>query len=573
MINMETQGMHRLLTGLFSGIALIVMPAILPGQTPAVSVTDSNTVTSEQISSSSIQAEIRSAPKRLRDYDLAGLQNKVPDFNALKPMDVVQMVESLARFGGLKNIVISTDVTGLTAAKLRFNNVTVADALEVVLSANSLAYEIKDGIIRIMTDETYKKLYGTSFFDNKKVEIVKLGFADTARVVALLDSVKSSIGTIVPDQATGTMVLIDTPAKIAEMKAIINEADVSTISRVFPTITKSFTLQYATLDTIKAHITPLIGKEAGSLYADERSKTLIVTELPHTMAKIEEVIKTFDKRPKEVFIEAKIVQVNLSDEYKLGIEWQHLFQGLDPRFSANIKVSPPIASPMGSVSARGSGFGTLNYSTIMDGTDLNVVLDAIETIGETKILSNPHVTVLDGQEASIQTVREQPYAEVNYESGSTNVIGESIKFISVGVTLHVTPRINDDGFIAVVIKPSVSAVDGFYNAMYPIPIVQKAEASTSVLVKNGETIIIAGMIEEGKRTLENSVPFLGRIPLLGLLFKSKADVKETKETIAFLTPRIVSGDESFSLQKDTKKQIKPLRSVGSDGTKPVKAVR
>lgn len=300
---------------------------------------------------------------------------------------------------------------------------------------------------------------------------------------------------------------------------------------------------------------------------------MIVTDLPHNMARIASIIEIFDKRPQEVFIEAKIVQVNLSEEWKLGINWHHLFQGIDPRYAANISVVPPLASPLGSVNAPGSGYGSVTYNTIMGGTDLTVILDAIKTIGDMKILSNPHVTVLDGQEASIETVRDQPYAEADFESGSTNVIGESIAFIPVGVTLHVTPRINNEGFITVDIKPSVSTVDGFYNAMYPIPIVQKAEASTSVMVKDGETIIIAGMIEEATRTLQNSVPFLSRIPLLGLMFRSESEIQETKETIVFLTPRIIGGDEPIQLLRDVKKEPKPLRSVDSRTEKPAKAVR
>ncbi len=555
---------------LIAGLTTFVLMASAQGQVSNESIA-SNVVVNLSGELNNRQ-EIRSAPKRLRDYNLPGLERNVPDFNALKPMDVVQLIEYLAHIGGLKNIVISTDVTGLTA-KLRFSNVTVGDALEVVLSANYLAYEVKDGILQIMTDEAYQKFYGTSFYDNKKVEVIKLEYADTTRLLPLVESVKSSIGTVVSDQMTGTFILIDTPEKIAEMKAIIVESDISTISRVFPTVTKTFVLQYAELAEIQAHITPLINQAAGSIHADERSRTMIVTDLPHNMAKIANIIEIFDKRPQEVFIEAKIVQVNLSEEWKLGINWHHLFQGIDPRYAANISVVPPLASPLGSVNAPGSGYGSVTYNTIMGGTDLTVILDAIKTIGDMKILSNPHVTVLDGQEASIETVRDQPYAEADFESGSTNVIGESIAFIPVGVTLHVTPRINNEGFITVDIKPSVSTVDGFYNAMYPIPIVQKAEASTSVMVKDGETIIIAGMIEEATRTLQNSVPFLSRIPLLGLMFRSESEIQETKETIVFLTPRIIGGDEPIQLLRDVKKEPKPLRSVDSRTEKPAKAVR
>jgi type II secretory pathway component GspD/PulD (secretin) len=504
-------------------------------------------------------------PKRLVDYDLPGLTNKVY-LQSVITWDVIQLVEFLAREVGLKNIVVSKGVSGLTT-KLRFDGVTAGEALEVVLSVNNLAYEIKGGILTIMTDEEHKTLYGASFYDQKKVQVVELKYADPVRVATMIEKIKSAIGTIVADPVTGSLILIDTPEKIGEMQAVIAKADISTVSRVLPTETKTFILQYANVEDMQTQVNAIMTKDIGSVRADKRTKTLIVTDLPHNMAKIEQMIKLFDKSPKQVFLEAKIVETALSDDFSMGVNWQHLFQGLDPRFSLQSVSKPGVPS---------TPAFTLNYNTIAAGGDLQIVLEALKTVGETRILSNPNIAVLDGQEATIEVVEDQPYKEVTLESGTTNVTGVTYLFKKVGVSLAVTPRINDNRYVSVAVKPEISSISQWYDgaAQEGTPVIRKALAETSVMVKDGVTIIIGGMIKDRRDTSTAKVPVLGSIPLLGRLFRHDTVSAVNTETIVFLTPRIISGDEPFLLMRDMKKAPKPLRPVGGGGSgKEFKPVR
>jgi len=495
-------------------------------------------------------------PKRLVDYDLPGLTNRIY-LQSTVNWNVIELVEFLAQEAGLKNIVISKGVSGLTT-KLRFDGVTAGEALEVVLSVNNLAYEMKGGILTIMTDDEYKAMYGVSFYDHKKVKIVELKYADPTRVAGMMDKIKSAIGMIVADPVTGSLILIDTPDKIAEMQQVIAKADISTVSRVLPTETKTFVLQHANVEDIQTQVTALLTKDAGAVRADKRTRTLIVTDLPHNMAKIAEMIKLFDKSPKQVFIEAKIVETTLNDDFSMGVNWQHLFQGLDPRFSLQTVSQPGVpAAPAFS----------LSYTTIVAGGDLRAVLEALKTVGETRILSNPNIAVLDGAEASIEVVEDQPYKEVTLESGTTNVTGVTYLFKKVGVSLSVTPRINDNKYITVAVKPEISSIAQWYNGapQEGTPVIRKALAETSVMVKDGVTLIIGGMIKDRKDTSTTKVPILGSIPLLGRLFRHDTVSTVNTETIVFLTPRIISGDEPFLLMKDMKKTPKPLRPVGAGG--------
>ncbi len=493
-------------------------------------------------------------PKPLTEYDLPGLENTV-SLTSLDPWDVVQLIEFLAHRGGLNNMVIGPGVAGLTT-KLKFENVSVGEALEVVLSVNNLAYEVRGGIVTIMTDAEYQAQHGTSFYDNKEVKVVSLKYADPTRLATMLEPIKSSIGTVVADPVTGTLILIDTSSKIAEMESIISGADLATVARVVPTQTQTFELQYADVDALQPEILALLTPEIGELRVDKRTKTFIVTALPHEMEQVQHLIGVFDRRPRQVFLEAKIVQVSLGDDFRMGVNWDHVFQGMDPRFSLNSVSSPGVLSGVGDAVNPAA---TLTYKTILGNGDLNVVLEALKQVGETKILSNPHVAVLDGEEATIKVVTDQPYAEAQLESGTTNVVGETVVFLEVGVTLGVTPRISADGMIHTTVRPEVSSVVGSYQAFRTVPIVRRSYAETTVLVKDRETVIIAGMIENSKQNTQTRVPFLGRIPLLGVLFRTTSDQVASKELIAFLTPRIVSGEEPHPLSDRQGKRLKPMR--------------
>jgi type II secretory pathway component GspD/PulD (secretin) len=267
-----------------------------------------------------------------------------------------------------------------------------------------------------------------------------------------------------------------------------------------------------------------------------------------------------------VFIEAKIVETTLNDDYSMGINWEHMFQSLDPRFSLRTVSQPglPTAPAL-----------SLNYNTIVSGGDLGAVLEALKAIGETRILSNPHIAVMDGQEATIEVVEDQPYKEVTLESGTTNVTGVTYLFKKVGVQLAVTPRINEEKFVTVSIKPEISSISQWYDGapQEGTPVIRKALAETTVMVKDGVTIIIGGLIKDRRDTSSSRVPVLGSIPLVGRLFRYDVQSTVNTETIVFLTPRIVTGDEPYLLMKDMKKTPKPMRPVGGSGGKDFKPLR
>ena len=545
----------------FGGIAAILCSFWVAGPLVAQQETDAST-TSFSVT-----------PKRLSDYDIPGLDVRV-NLKSVVSWDVVQLIDFLAARGGIKSMVIGKGVGGMNT-KLRFDDVTVGEALDVVLSMNSLAFRVEGEILTILTDAEYRTIYGESFYNQREKIIIPLRYADAVRVSTMLGAIKSTIGTIVSDPVTGNLILIDTPNKLAEMKAVIRATDIPTEERVVDTETKSFELKYGDIATIEPRIADILSENHGRIWSDERTKTMIVSDLPHKMRQIDQLVMLFDRRPRQVFIESKIVQIQLQDDFRLGINWSHLFQGMDPRFSLAASVAPISAAILGGDLSKPAG--RLEYNTIAAGQDLTMVIDALKQVGDTRVLSNPHVACLDGEAATIKVITDEPYAEAQLESGSTNIVGETIKFIEVGVTLDVAPRINEDNMITMEIRPEFSTVIGTYEAYRSVPIVRRSYAETDVLVKNEETIIIAGMIETDTDDTISAVPFLGAIPLLGHLFKSTRQATVNRELIVFITPRIVSGDKSYLRMNDMRKKPKPMRSLGfadaSASSKKLKPLR
>jgi len=503
-------------------------------------------------------------PHMISEYHLPGLEKKI-SLDLLESMDVVDLLKFLSVKAGL-NIIIGKDVAG--SSKLMIKDVTIADAMEIVLAANSLAYEIQGNIIKVMTDKEYRDLYGEGFYERKKAKIISLKSSIPSQMAQLLEQVKSTMGKIVFDDGTGNLVLIDTPEKIREMEEVISKAELPSFQRAYPTVTTNFVLQYAVPEKIEPLVTPMLTKikdaSIGQLKIDARTKTIIVTDLPNVVQKISDLVAMFDRPQKQVFIEAKIIQVQLSDKFSMGVNWDYLFDGLDPRFSLRpvSKTSALLGLDPAASAAQGLG-GSLTYHTIAAGANLNAVVQALSTVGKTKLLQNPHIATLDGKEATIKAITTQPYSELQYETGSSNIVGKTYKFVDVGITLAVTPRINELGFITCDLRPEVSSVLSWYdsdpaaaNGATGVPVVKKSYAETSVSVKDGVTIIIAGMIDENQTKTRTQIPLLGSIPLLGVLFRHDEVLTENTETIVLLTPRIVTGDKFFERSRDMKKTVK-----------------
>ncbi|MEW6009408.1 MAG: secretin N-terminal domain-containing protein [Candidatus Omnitrophota bacterium] len=491
----------------------------------------------------------------------------------IKGMDIVDVLKTLAMRSGL-NIVVGKNVVGKVTIFIK--DVRPRQALDIILLANDLAYEERDGIINVMTSRDYEGIFGEKFLDKKEAFVKKLQYAKATNLVAALNQMKSSIGRIVADEASNIVVLMDTPDKLNQMKQMLLEIDRPTQSRIFD-------LNYSNSEKLKTKIEGMLTKNIGSITIDERTNKMVVVDYPEKLEEISKMVGAFDSRTRQVLIDSKIIEITLSDKYQLGIDWEYWIK-------KNIKLGN--AFPL---SLTSGGTITVGTTTTLDETgEYKSILQMLDTIGDTRVLSSPRVTALNNEEAKILVGTKDAYiTQTTSQSGTgATITAESVNFVDVGIQLYVTPIINQEGFVTMKIKPVVSSATRTNitsgGTVSQIPIVSTSEAATSVMVRDGSTIIIAGLIKDENIRTVNKIPILGDIPLLGNVFKNTSDEVKKKELVIFLTPHILSTALSEAGYKDNTTEFKEsleyleehnrpaadkIRSIAPDTNKGAKKVR
>jgi type IV pilus assembly protein PilQ len=458
----------------------------------------------------------------------------------LRDIDIMDALKFLAIKANL-NVVAGTGITGSVFFLL--NDVSIRDAIDIILSANRLAYTIKGNVMRVMTEEEYKALFGKEFYDQRETKIIRLKYASPKNVGAMLENVKSTVGRIIYNDSTGTVVMMDTPEKIAEMDEIIQKEELPTIVRLAPTISEIFDLKYAQAQKVSEKLTPSLTKEVGKIFVDERSNRLIISDLPHNIEDLRMLINALDTKTREVFIEAKIIQINLNKGFQSGIDWAKIgvFQQTLP-----LSLSSYGQMTVGSIAPHTSTDVSGVTSTTYSGS--GAIFKLLENFGSARILSTPQIATVDGEEAKIMVGSKEAYTTSSVtQSQATTTTAQQVTFVDVGITLRVTPTINADGMITMKIKPEVSSVTRFLKTSQgdQIPIVESTNAETKVMIKDGSTILIGGLMSSRKIKSRSGLPLISRIPVLGLLFRSTDDATSNSELIILLTPHIMNGEENF----------------------------
>lgn len=482
----------------------------------------------------------------------SGLQPPTPDQEVaidldkkisldLRDIDILDVLKFLAIKANL-NIVGGKNISGTVT--LLLNNITVKDALEIILSINRLAYTMKGNIVQVMSEEEYRALFGKQFYDRRQTKIIRLRYASAKNVGAMLENVKSAIGRLVYDDSTGTIVVMDTPEKIEEMEKVIRHEELPTVTRIAPTKTEVFSLQYAKAPSVLEKVTPLLTANVGKAYIDERTNKLVVSDLPHKLQELSGVVEAFDTKTREVFIEAKIIQIELKNDFKAGVDWNTLSGTVQQSFPLSLSSFVQVFA--GEIQKTSTGTTTTSATIPTSGT--GIILKFLENFGRTNILSTPYIAAISGQEAKIMVGTKEAYTTSSVtQSQATTTTAQNVAFIDVGVTLTVTPTINEDGFITMKIKPEVSSVNRFLTTSQgdQIPIVETTNAETTVLVKDGSTILIGGLMKTARTKTRSGVPVLSRIPVVGGLFRSTDDRSTVSELIVLLTPHQMTGEEMY----------------------------
>src|SRR5579875_840406 len=416
----------------------------------------------------------------------------------LKNVDLQDFFRLIHEISGL-NVVVDPNVKGTLTLVL--DNVPWDQALDIVLKNNDLADQLQGNVLRIATKATLRHE------------------AEQARELA---------------------------------KAQLDAADLVTTTR-----TLSYAKASDMVNTLKKFLSP-----RGTILADDRTNTLVISDIPSVLPVIDNLIRELDTRTQQVEIEARVVAANRTFARELGSEFafagsatggRNLFGGVGAVGTSPIsRFTPPLPAPpviVGTTAPTGTSPTAVNMPLVTNlGTSvptsgvsyafssanfaLDYIIDAAESKGVGKLLSKPKEIVQNNEEATIKQGTKIPVQTV-----INNTI--SVQFIDAVLELQVTPQITRDGTIFMKIHVENTQIDPAIPRIQGIPALDTQAQDTQVLVADGQTVMIGGIIVSNQQTSIDEVPFVGSLPIIGQLFRHTSISTNSQELLFFVTPRIL----------------------------------
>ncbi|HVG64083.1 MAG TPA: type IV pilus secretin PilQ [Hyalangium sp.] len=410
-----------------------------------------------------------------------------------KDIDIQNLLRVIAEISK-KNIVVADDVSGKVTIRLR--NVPWDQALDLILRTKNLGKEEVGNIVRIAPLKTLE---------------------EEARL------------------------------RNDRKKALVAQEDL--LVNLIP-------VNYATAQDMSARVKDILS-ERGSVTVDTRTNVLIVKDVRANIEKARALVRNLDTQTPQVLIESRIVEANTSFSRQLGVQWGGSgtasaergnstglifpnsvnvfgsagggasppgFTGDSPPFAINL----PVGAGVGAGGAIGMTFGSAGGAL-----GLQLRLSAAENEGYVKTISAPKVTTLDNNTARISQGVSIPFSQ-------TSASGTNTVFVEARLSLEVTPHITQDGSILMSISAQNNQPDPANTGANGQPAIQRKEAQTQVLVKDGDTTVIGGIYVRRGSHSTDTVPFLGKIPVLGFFFKRNFERDDRQELLIFITPRILN---------------------------------
>jgi len=291
---------------------------------------------------------------------------------------------------------------------------------------------------------------------------------------------------------------------------------------LLPLEIKRVEVKFANAAELKMSLEKMLTRR-GYVEVDQRTNSLLITDIAAKVAAAEKMAKELDSMTPQVEIVAKMVDVDATVSRNLGIVWSAENMDIGKQHvDESAKVNAPVTNPA----------GTLKIGAIRDYVTLDATLSALESQNKANIISNPKITTVNNREASILVGKEIP---IIVQDAAGNPITQLKK---IGITLRVTPHINSEKDITLDLHPEVSDLSSQATVQGGV-IINTTEADTRVIVQNGQTAVIGGLIRENITNDKTGVPVLQSIPILGFLFRSSGETKSKRELLIFITPRIV----------------------------------
>jgi|GEM_PF-1170534 len=411
----------------------------------------------------------------------------------------------------------------------KFKDVPLKTALAILLSPGAYAYEIQGNTLRVGPQATIKSQKDIM---PHVTEILSPsggmapGQFDTLvrSILKPTNDVKSTV-----DAVRNVLILNGTTADIEDYRNTIQDLKLdegATSDRITKVVKLNYSDPAVAAVLLSPYLTPV-----GKVQIDIRTSSLVIWEVASNMGVLLELIKEFDIKIPQVLIESNIVEVNSENDLNLGVIW-----------SANRGIGDPTFSGSVSLPAAGSAPGNFTFGTTRSGLNINATLQALETHNKGKIISRPKIATGSGIPAEINVVENVVFTTTTttFTPGSSTPLQTvSYSNLPLPIDLKVTPRITDDGRITSIINASITSQTGPALASGAIPPTSVETTNTTLTTKNGETIVIGGLMRETMTDSISGIPLLSSIPIIGTLFQDHSHTLAKVELIIFITPTLL----------------------------------
>jgi len=346
-----------------------------------------------------------------------------------------------------------------------------------------------------------------------------------------MDALRSVLRTAGLDYVDeGGILRVDEAGKL-QTEAVQRETARSKQLEVAALETRIIRLNYANASELSAALAAGLTRR-GNVLVEKRTNALIITDLPDNVDAVERMAISLDSTTPQVEITAKLVDVDAEALRDLGIQWgaTGLQPGNDPA-NGSLDIGVDTPGPSGPPRA------TVEYGLVKSWGELDIKLQMLEQHRKANIISNPRITTVDNREAKIVVGQKIPLIV-------QDVAGNPVSQLqTIGIQLEVTPHLTQDKKIVMDLHPEVSDLAAQSTVQGGV-IINTSEADTRVMVDDGQTAVIGGLIRTNESTIRRGVPVLKDIPLLGFLFRSQSTVRQNRELIIFVTPRIIQPTAS-----------------------------
>lgn len=297
---------------------------------------------------------------------------------------------------------------------------------------------------------------------------------------------------------------------------------------------------------------------------------VVVQDYEANLAQIDQLVDEVDQRPSQVAIEAMILSVNLNDENQFGINWEMLRNQPNVRFGIGSPRQAPLEGTGKADGQTGAIIGQYNYAgglsyAFLD-SSLGSFLNALETIGDTDVIATPRLMCLNKQRAEILIGAQLGYISTTVTETST---AQSVQFLEVGAQLRLRPFIASDGLIRMEVHPELSTGQVRVAGGFTLPDKEVTQVTTNVIVRDGCTVIIGGLMREDLSTSSSQLPLVGNLPVLGGLFRQKTEKRQKREILVLITPHVICDAEAHLDGEKGAEEFHRRHGVVADKMNPI----